>query len=152
MPIVSARRFRQFHAERSSAMKNAETVRKIYEAFGRGDVPGILEHVSEDIDWEYAYENTGVPWLVRGKGRAHVAKFFETAMTALECKSFEPKHIFEADNLVVALCDSEWIVRATGKRIVEKHEPHVWHFDDKGRLVRFRHAADTKQQFDAVHA
>ena len=28
---------------------NIETVQKIYAAFGRGDVPGVLEHISDDL-------------------------------------------------------------------------------------------------------
>ena len=31
--------------------KNIETVQKIYEAFGRGDVATILDQCTEDVDW-----------------------------------------------------------------------------------------------------
>ena len=34
-------------------MNHIETVQKIYEAFGKGDVPAILGHLSDDADWEY---------------------------------------------------------------------------------------------------
>lgn len=40
-------------------------------------------------------------------------------------------------------------VRKTGRRIVEREEPHVWHFDAGGKVARFRHAADTLQQHRA---
>lgn len=34
-------------------MSPIETVRQIYAAFGRGDVPAILACLAEDVDWEY---------------------------------------------------------------------------------------------------
>lgn len=133
-------------------MKIAEIVRKIYEGFGSGNVPAILEHISDEVDWEYAYEETRVPWLVPGTGRAHVAKFLQTVATSLEFRYFEVKHVLEGERLVVALCDLEATVRATGKKIVERHEPHLWHFDDHGVVIRFRHAADTRQHWEALRA
>ena len=57
-------------------MKTIDTVKRIYEAFGRGDVPAILEHVAEDVDWEYGAVDAGVPWLQRRRGREGVASFF----------------------------------------------------------------------------
>jgi hypothetical protein len=36
-------------------------------------------------------------------------------------------------------------VRATGRRIVEEDEVHLWHFNAEGHVQRFRHRADTHQ-------
>jgi uncharacterized protein len=33
-------------------MSNIETVKGVYEAFGRGDIPAILEVIADDIEWE----------------------------------------------------------------------------------------------------
>jgi ketosteroid isomerase-like protein len=33
-------------------MSNADTVRAIYESFGRGDVEGILDCMHPDVEWE----------------------------------------------------------------------------------------------------
>ncbi|HEY4575304.1 MAG TPA: DUF4440 domain-containing protein, partial [Thermoanaerobaculia bacterium] len=56
------------------------TVTAIYEAFGRGDIPGLLEHVSDDVEWEAWADNTaqkaGVGWMVPRRGKAGVAEFF----------------------------------------------------------------------------
>ena len=35
-----------------SAEENKRTVQSIFEAFGRGDVPGVLSHLSEDVTWK----------------------------------------------------------------------------------------------------
>jgi ketosteroid isomerase-like protein len=130
--------------------KNITTVQNIYAAFGRGDVPAILEHISDDCVWEYGPGTSDVPWLQPRKGRAGVAEFFRIAGTELAFKSFAPTTIVGDDKVVIALATLEATVVRTGKTIHEVDEAHIWHFDDKGRVVKFRHAADTLQQQRAV--
>lgn len=131
-------------------MQPIETVRAIYEAFGRGDIPAILEHLDEDVEWEYGLAPSGVPWLEPRRGRAGVAGFFE-ALSALEFRVFEPRTLLPADGLVVALIYAELTVRATGRRIVEEDEVHLWRFDREGRVIRFSHKVDSHQHWVAYH-
>lgn len=125
---------------------NVKTVRAIYEAFGKGDVRSIQERMSGDVRWEYAWKDSPVPWLRPGTGRDHVAAFFGVLASELELKKFAVTHVLGNERVVVALVDIEGVVRSTGKKIVEIDEPHVWHFDESGKVIRFRHAADTWQQ------
>lgn len=129
--------------------KHLDTVQAIYAAFGRGDVPAILAVLAEDIAWEYQPQSTDVPWLAQRNGRASVAGFFETLMKEVDIKKFEPKALTEGPRHVVALCDFIGAVRRTGREIVEIDEPHVWTFDDTGRITRFRHAVDTHAHWKA---
>ena len=129
--------------------KQIETVQGIYAAFGRGDVPAILATLSEDVAWEYAPQSTDVPWLQRRTGRADVAGFFATLAKEADFKRFEVKGIAEGASLVIAIVDVDLIVRRTGREIREVDEPHVWHFDASGRIIRFRHAADTHMHWQA---
>jgi hypothetical protein len=76
-------------------MTNVKTVEAIYAAFGRGDIPSIIEHLAENIDWEYAAQIDDVPWLRRRRGRAEVAAFF-ASLAELEIKSFAPTALLEA--------------------------------------------------------
>ena len=52
----------------------------IYEAFGRGDVPAILDRLADDVLWEHWADWTphaaGVSWLRPRTGRAGAAEFF----------------------------------------------------------------------------
>jgi len=123
-------------------MKTIDTVKRIYEAFGRGDVPAILEHVAEDVDWEYGAVDAGVPWLQRRRGREGVASFF-ASLAGMEITRFEVHDVVGDERVVVALVGIDFTVKATGKKVSEADEAHVWRFDDRGRIVRFRHAADT---------
>jgi len=127
-----------------------ETLAKIYEAFGRGDVRTILSCVAEDVEWEYGWAESPIPWLVPGTGCAHVGRFFATAGEQLEFHRFEVNHILAGEDVAVALCSLDATVRATGKHIVEIDEPHVWYFNDAGLVRKMRHGADTLQQFRAL--
>lgn len=129
---------------------NRAAVSAIYEAFGRGDVPTILGHVAEDVEWEYAWTASPIPWLAPGSGRDHVARFFGIVTEQLEFNRFDVNHVLAGDDVVVALISFDATVRATGKHIVETDEPHVWHFDDSGLVRAFRHAADTYQHAQAL--
>ncbi len=126
-------------------MSHKETVQEMYAAFGRGDVPALLERLDPNIEWEYDASPTEVPWLQPRQGRAGAAEFF-TSLGELEFHRFEPKAILAEGNLVVALVDFEATARKTGIRIEEIDEVHIWHFGDNGLVTRFRHRADTLKQ------
>lgn len=132
-------------------MSNIQTVQSIYAAFGRGDIPAILGHLADDVAWEYDKEASGVPWLVPRRGRAEVTKFFES-LAAVDFQQFLPKTQIAGGNLVVALNDVAFTVKATGKRFVEEDEVHLWHFDDAGKVKRFCHKTDTLQSWRALQS
>lgn len=123
-------------------MTNIETVQEIYAAFGRGDVPAILDHLAEDVEWDYAVGKVDVPWLRPRRGRAEVPGFFH-ALGALEFTRFEPKTFLEGGDVVVVLLDVGITVRETGQRLAEEDEVHIWRFDPRGRVTRFTHKLDT---------
>ena len=127
-------------------MGNLETVQQIYAAFGRGDVPVILEHLDESVEWEYGVNSTDVPWLQPRRGRDGAAQFF-ASLGEIDIHRFEVKGFLAGEGgLVVGLFDIEFTVKATGKRVVEEDEVHLWYFNAAGKAVRFRHRADTHQQ------
>ena len=51
-----------------------ETVQTIYEAFGRGDVPTILDHLTDDVDWAAeSFSASAAPWAGVCHGKDEVA-------------------------------------------------------------------------------
>jgi len=123
-------------------MAHIGTVQQLYEAFGKGDVSAILGHLADDVDWEYGGDATDLPWLQARRGRDRVAGFFQD-LAALDIQRFQPTTFLESGNVVVVLIQLEAVVRATGRRVVEEDEVHIWHFDDSGQVRRFRHRLDT---------
>lgn len=126
-------------------MSNADTVHDIYAAFGRGDIPAILAKVADDVEWEYDNGPTEVSWLQTRHGRDGVAEFF-VSLGAMQIHRFVPKAVLQGDGLVVGVIDIDFTVIATGKRVHEFDEVHVWRFNEAGQVKRFRHRADTLKQ------
>ncbi len=125
-------------------MSNLATVQGIYAAFGRGDVPAILEHLAEDVVWEYGHNSTDVPWLQPRRGRNAVVGFFE-ALGGVDFARLDATTFLESGSTVVVLLQLDATVKATGRQVVEEDEVHIWHFDAAGRVARFRHRVDTLQ-------
>lgn len=132
--------------------RNISTVQSIYAAFGRGDVPTILEHLRDDVDWEHAAPDFDVPWLQAGRGREHVLRFFQTIGRELVFSRFEVLTVAAEGPWVIALTRLECTLTRNGATLVEACEPHIWRFDEHGRVESFRHAADTYRQWRAWHA
>lgn len=129
-----------------------ETVAAIYEAFGKGDVPSILEKLSEDVRWEEWPDNfaqkAGIPWLQERRGREGAAAFFQS-LAGLKIHGFELRTLMEGGDHVAADFAIDAEVVATGTRFREE-EIHLWTFDDSGKVVRFRHYLDTAKQIAAT--
>jgi ketosteroid isomerase-like protein len=126
----------------------------IYSAFGKGDIPAILEHVQEDTVWEYGHTGHGVPWLLPRKGKAGAGEFFASIPQYLDIQKFAVNALLggaatDGHPLVAACVDIEAVVKPTGKRFIENDEVHLWHFDTRGRLTKFRHVVDSHQHVTA---
>lgn len=135
----------------STTEQNLETVRSIYAAFGKGDVPAILELLSDDVAWDADHTHTGdIPWLRPGHGKAHVVEFFQTLGAGAEFHAFEPIAILGNDLWVTTILRVEFTVRATGKRVVEPSEVHIFGFGPDGKVSSFRHSVDTRQHAEAA--
>jgi hypothetical protein len=131
-------------------MIHLQSAREIYEAFGRGDIPAILSKLSTSVDSEYGLISTDVPWLQNRRGHDGAGAFF-ASLAAVQIHRFAAKGLFENGNVVVALVDIEFTVKATGKQVVEEDEVHIWYFDEQGKVTRFRHRVDTHQHYLAYH-
>jgi uncharacterized protein len=129
------------------------TVQEIYAAFGRGDVPAILDRLAEDVDWEAGGSSAadeGVPWLLRRTGREGAGAFFAT-LDAFETRRFEPLSFLEGAGQVAAVIGVELALRASGYVIADQ-EVHLWTFDDAGLVCAFRHVVDTAKHIEAARS
>jgi uncharacterized protein len=124
------------------------TVRSLYEAFGRGDIPTIVDALADDVEWEAGAVDHGLPLLAPGHGKAHVAAFFEQ-LAGVEFKRFEPRLLFGSGDHVMAVIAVELLVPRTGRSVREEAEGHLWTFGADGKVVAFRHYVDTLQHAQA---
>ncbi|MCC6624936.1 MAG: nuclear transport factor 2 family protein [Deltaproteobacteria bacterium] len=128
---------------------NIETIKSIYAAFGRGDVPSILERLHPEVEWELEGRDIGVPWLRPGRGHEAALAFFQ-GLGALDFKEFHVHAVMGEGPWVVGLCRVDAVHRTTGKRLYEGFETHIWRFDDAGRITAMRHGADTQQHAEVA--
>lgn len=119
------------------------TIQKLYQAFGQGDVPAVLELLRPDVEWEHDAIDHGIPWLRPGRGRDHAAGFFGE-VAKLEFHAFAPEAFLADENHVAVFVRHDVTNSATGKRFAGV-EIHYWTFDAEGRVSRMKHFADTAQ-------
>jgi ketosteroid isomerase-like protein len=130
------------------SQRNTETVQAIYEAFGRGDVPGILEHLADDIAWDQDGDSWGLPWYEPRQGRAEVPGFFDALLGNVVLTRFEPTSFLSNDSQVAVVLDVALEVKSSGRAVAEQ-EIHLWTFGPDGKVVRFAHVIDRHAQVAA---
>src|SRR5436853_1221911 len=127
-------------------MTNLATVQRIYEAFGKGDVPTILDTLADDVEWEAWEDNSavkaGVPWLMARHGKQDVARSFET-VGQMEILGLEILSMMEGGNQVAVEFVLEASLPAWGGGHYRDEEMHLWTFGDHGKVTRLRHYTDT---------
>jgi ketosteroid isomerase-like protein len=135
-------------ADRSTA--NLTTVKEIYDAFGRGDIPAILGKIAPGCRWE-SWENNraqreGVPTLQPRTGPEGVAQFF-AAVGDLDISDFRVLDILPGDRQVAVEVMIEYTTPAGGR--LRDEEVHLWALDDSQRVTRLRHYVDTAKHIAA---
>ena len=131
-------------------MTRTQIIQDIYAAFGRGDIPAILERLAENVEWDQGDHGHGVPVLAPRRGRQEVAQFF-ASLSVLEFTRFEIKNVLEGGDQVIGVAHVGHRHKETGKSF-EDLELHMWTFDAAGRIAAFRHFVDTYavvKQFEA---
>ncbi len=133
-------------------MSNLATVQSIYEAFGKGDVPAILETLADDVEWESWADNSavkaGVPTMIPRHGKAEVGKFFEVA-GQMEITDLQILAMMEGNNQVAVEFILESNLPTWGGGHYRDEEMHLWTFNDDGKICRLRHYIDTAKHIAA---
>lgn len=127
-------------------MSNLETVKVIYEAFGKGDVPTILSHLADDVDWEKWEDNFAqqydVPYLRYKNDIPGVIEFFQE-VGKLGIREFKVLSVMEGANQIAAEIEIE-------TANFRDEEIHLWTFNTDGKVSRFRHYVDTAKHIAAA--
>ena len=131
---------------------NLKTIHSIYEAFGKGDIPAIIDCLAEDVQWEKWDDNSaqqaGVPWLQARQGKEGALTFFKI-VGELNIKDFRVLSIMSNENQVAVEFIIEADVPATRGHYRDE-EMHLWTFDEQGKVIRLRHYADTAKHMAAA--
>jgi ketosteroid isomerase-like protein len=130
------------------AEDNLNAIRAIYDAFGEGDVPTILDKLTDDVDWSAEAASNAAPWYGPRTGKDGVASFFEAIGGALDVQEFVPLSYAANDTEVMVFLRFRVTVRATGKDAAMNLH-HYWRFRD-GKVEYYRGSEDTAQTVAAL--
>ena len=132
------------------SQQNVETVRSLYAAFAKGDVPTVLGVLAPDIEWREAdnfiYAD-GNPYV--GPNAVLQGVFLRLA-TEWDGFAATPAQFFDAGETVIVTGRYTGAYKATGKS-VDAQFVHCWTLQD-GKVIRFQQYADTLQVARAAKA
>jgi ketosteroid isomerase-like protein len=128
------------------AEQSVEVVEGVYAAFGRGDVPGVLAAMADDIEW---HEAEGMPYggVHRG-GDAVVQNVFGPVTADIEGFAVTPLELIPSGDTVAVVARYSGTGKSTGKEL-DLEVVHVWDVRD-GKIIRFRQFADTARFLEVV--
>src|SRR6185503_5997780 len=128
--------------------QNKKTIEGMYEAFGRGDIPFVIEALDRDVEWWeaenfiYADKNPYVgPQAVLEGVFARIGQEWEWFTVT-------PKEVLDAGETVVGRGYYAGKYRQTGRE-VRAQFAHVFGFRN-GKVVTFQQYTDTAQFREAV--
>ena len=133
------------------AEDNIKTVKRIYEAFGRGDVGTILDCVTDDVDWASEAASGSAPWWGVRHGKDATTGFFESLGATMATEEFTPiAYATTDDGDVLTVVRFRTRAIATGKTAaMDLH--HYFRFTE-GKISYYRGTEDTEQTAAALRA
>ena len=123
-----------------SERTNADVVQRGYEAFGRGDIPALLDLLTDDVEWTLQGPSV-IPFAGTRHGHEGVAEFFDVLGETLDFEQFEPREYVAQGDTVVVVGFERSLSRATG-RTIEQEWAHVNTLRN-GKIAKFRAFEDT---------
>jgi ketosteroid isomerase-like protein len=119
-------------------------IQQAYQAFGRRDIPALLNLVADQVDWEFV-GSADLAYARRRQNKNEVASFFSELEKADDILAFEPREFIEAGDNVTVLGWTKGIARET-KTPFETEWAHVFTVRD-GKVVRWRGFANTAARY-----
>lgn len=128
-----------------STGENLQLVKDGYAAFGRGDLPGLLSLLAEDIVRDMPGE--GLPISGRYRGRDGVASFFEKLRQEADIMEFQPREFLADGDRVLVVGWERMKIKTSGRGA---EIDWVMSFTVRnGKIAAFRQYTDTKAIADA---
>lgn len=123
------------------AEDNLAAIKRIYVAFGRGDVETILDAVSDDVDWAVDAEPVA-PWYGKRRGKDGVASFFADLASSTEVQDFAVEGMGASDHEVFAFLRFAVRMKTTGREAAF-HLHHYFRFGGDGKVEYYRGSEDS---------
>jgi|SRR5581483_4792500 len=123
-----------------SAEQNIKTAQAGYDAFKRGDIPGVLANLDEAIEW-VTPELPAMAGSGKKRGHAGVLEFFQSVNDCWNFEAFEPREFIARGDVLAVQGYYRAKARKTGLA-AEAEWVMVWRFRD-GKCTHFQEYTDT---------
>jgi len=127
---------------------NVQLIRKLYDAFGRGDIQTILDNVAPGAGWNN-YGPESVPYFGSRKGHAQIVEFFQAIGATTTGGRVDAESFIASGGKVVALGRYSATVRSNGLKI-DTPIAHIFTIQD-GKITAWEGFSDTAH-VAAAHA
>ena len=121
--------------------ENTQIAREAYRLFGQGDIDGILDLYTEDVEFVFPGPGEFVPLSGTYRGKEQVRQFFGKVYELLEFTSFEPREFVSNGDKVIVIGHDTGKVRMTDKSF-EEDWVHISTFRN-GKVARWQAFVDT---------
>lgn len=95
-------------------MKTIDLVKKFYECFGKGDLPGVLQCLSANVKWKLVGPST-IPYFGEYTGTEGVRNFFANLFEVEDVLEFIPEQFIDGGDSVVVRGRERCRAKNTGK-------------------------------------
>ena len=127
-----------------SEEENVQVVQQMYAAFGQGNLPGVLDTLAEDVDWQSPVTRTEpaeVSWARPRRGREQVRQYFTELLEKVQPEQLEPLAFTTQGDRVVVEGRNRGRVRSTDRTY--EHDWVMVFAVREGKIATFRHYYDT---------
>ena len=127
-----------------SEKENVQTVKKMFEAFNRRDIPAVLDILSDYVEWQSPVtriQTDEISWSKPRHGKEEVAVFFKDLSEKVQPDKLVPLEFTAQAERVVVEGKNRGIVRSNGKAY--EHDWVMIFTMHKGKIAKMRHYYDT---------
>jgi uncharacterized protein len=121
--------------------ENVDLIRRLYEAFGKGDINTIIDHLASQFVWRFDSPSS-VPFAGDFKTPDEVRRgFFGSLAETQKDQAVKPEEFIARDDNVVVIGRYSAVVTATNKRI-DVPLVHVFTIQN-GKVTRYLNFTDS---------
>jgi ketosteroid isomerase-like protein len=121
--------------------ENVDLIRRLYEAFGKGDINTIIDHLASQFVWRFDAPSS-VPFAGDFKTPDEVRRgFFGSLAETQKDQAVKPEEFIARDDNVVVIGRYSAVVTATNKRI-DVPLVHVFTIQN-GKVTRYLNFTDS---------
>ena len=127
-----------------SEKENVKLVKQMFEAFGRRDIPAVLDTLAQDVEWQSPVTRTApdeISWSKPRHGREEVAVFFKDLSEKVQPDKLVPLEFTAQADRVVVEGKNRGVVRSNGKAY--EHDWVMVFTLRQGKIARMRHYYDS---------